>query len=69
MAKTKIIDKEIKKIVFEFADKKKLTLEGEELERYTLMCDLYSDYFLPANENSKMWLGPIIKGFTPCPQF
>ncbi len=60
--------KRIVKIVFEFSDKKKLILKGKELEKYQLICDLYSDYALPVDENSKVYVGSIIKGFTPCPK-
>lgn len=58
----------IVKIVYEFSDKKKLTLKGKELDNYILICNLTSDYLLPVDKNSKVCVGKIIRGFTPCPK-
>ena len=41
MAKAKLIEKEITKIVYEFKDKKKLILKGKELDKYILICHFY----------------------------
>ena len=61
------MEKEITKITYEFKGGKKLVLKGKELDNYKFICLMHSDYALPADENSKVKIRGIVKGFTPCP--
>ncbi len=63
----KTIEKDIVKVTYEFKDGKTLILKGKELDHYKFNCMMQSDYALPANENSKVKTGGLIRGFTPCP--
>ncbi|MEW6556064.1 MAG: hypothetical protein AB1349_01765 [Elusimicrobiota bacterium] len=56
---------ELKKVIFEFENGKKKILTGKELDQWTFICMLHSDYLLPQEPDdilASMFNG-LIRGF------
>ena len=63
----KMAELQITKVTFIFEDGSQRVLEGEELEAWTTICYLYSDYLLPGAPNHVLakLFGGIVRGFVP----
>lgn len=59
------MEKQLKRVVFEFEDSSQKVLEGGELERWETICGMQSDYLLPGDTNYVLATNRLVQGFVP----
>ena len=59
------MEKQLKKVVFEFEDGSQRVLEGDELETWEAICSMKSDYLLPGDSDHVLARNGLVRGFVP----